>query len=151
MYYFVKGISHDEMGGCFEWVVNANSREEVLAELEETDEVFEFREISVEERIEREEKEISDNIKREYLINHYKGVTIREYAKAQKQIDVDREMYYDSLVEYNKKMRFKKRLLRFIDKNTMTIEQFNNALTALCNAKTEEEFNSILVKAKNSK
>ena len=77
MYYFVKGISHDEMGGCFEWVVNANSREEVLAELEETDEVFELREIYIEERIDREEKEISDNIKREYLINHYEGVTVR--------------------------------------------------------------------------
>ena len=55
MYYLVKGICHDELGGSFEWVINADSKEAVLAELDETDEVLELREISVEERIEREE------------------------------------------------------------------------------------------------
>ena len=62
MYYLVKGICHDELGGSFEWVIDADSKEAVLAELDETDEVLELREISVEERIEREEKEIFDNI-----------------------------------------------------------------------------------------
>ena len=47
-------------------------------------------------------------------------------------------------------MRFKKRLLRFIDSNVMTLAQFNKALIALCDAKTDEEFNSILAKAKDN-
>lgn len=38
MYYLVKGISHDEFGGSFEWVINADSKEAVFAELGETDE-----------------------------------------------------------------------------------------------------------------
>lgn len=138
MYYLVKGICHDELGGSFEWVINADSKEAVLAELDETDEVLELREISVEERIEREKKEIFDNIKREYLSNRYGDCTIREFSKVQKQIEEDKEMYYDALVDYNKRMRFKKRLLRFIDSNVMTLAQFNKALIALCDAKTDE-------------
>ena len=59
-------------------------------------------------------------------------------------------MYYDALVDYNKRMRFKKRLLRYIDNNVMTLAQFNKVLIALCDAKTDEEFNSILAKAKDN-
>lgn len=150
MYYLVKGICHDELGDSFEWVINSDSKEAVLAELDETDEVLELREISVEERIEREEKEIFDNIKREYLSNRYGDCPIREFSKAQKQMEEDKEMYYNALVDYNKRMRFKKRLLRFIDSNVMTLAQFNKALIALCDAKTDEEFNSILAKAKDN-
>ena len=56
MYYLVKGICHDDLEGSFEWVINADSKETVLAELDETYEVIEVREISVGERIEREEE-----------------------------------------------------------------------------------------------
>ena len=151
MYYLVKGICHnDELGGSFEWVINADSKEAVLAELDETDEVLELREISVEDRIEREEKEIFNNVKREYLSNHYGDCTIREFSKAQKQMEEDKEMYYDALVDYNKRMRFKNRLLRFVDINDMTLAQINKVLIDLCDAKTDEEFNSILAKAKDN-
>lgn len=151
MYYLVKGICHDEEGGSFDWVVKAESKEEVLAQLDEKDEVTELREISVEERIEREEKEIFDNIKREYLLNHYGDRSIREYSKAQKQIEADKEMYYDALVEHNKLMRFKRRLMRSVDKDVITVNQLDKMMIALCEAKTEEEFNTILAKAKTIK
>ena len=108
MYYLVKGICHDELGGSFEWVINADSKEAVLAELNETDEVLELREISVEERIEREEKEIFSNVKREYISNRYGDCTIKEFSKVQNQMEEDKGMYYDALVDYNKRMRFKK-------------------------------------------
>lgn len=150
MYYLVKGICHDELGGTFEWVINADSKEAVFAELDKTDEVVELREISVEERIEREEKEIFNNVKREYLYNRYGDCTIREFSKVQKQMEKDKEMYYDALVDYNKRMRFKKRLLRFMDSEVITLAQFNKTLIALCDAKTDEEFNSILAKAKDN-
>ena len=48
------------------------------------------------------------------------------------------------------KMRFRKRLLRFIYNNVITLDQFNKALVALYDAKTDEEFNSILAKAKDN-
>lgn len=151
MYYLVKGICHDEEGGSFDWVVKADSKEAVLAQLDEKDEVTELREISVEERIEREEKEIFDNIKREYLLNHYGDCTIREYSKVQKQIEADKEMYYDALVEHNKLMRFKRRLMRSVDKDVITVNQLDKMIIDLCEAKTEEEFNTILAKAKTIK
>lgn len=150
MYYLVKGICRDEEGGNFDWVVKAESKEEVLAQLDDKDEVTELREISVEERIEREEKEIFDNIKREYLLNHYGDCSIREYSKAQKQIEADKEMYYDALVEHNKLMRFKRRLMRSVDKEVITVNQLDKMMIALCEAKTEEEFNTILAKAKSA-
>ena len=150
MYYLVKGICHDELGDSFEWVINADSKEAVLAELDETDEVLELREISVEERIEREEKEIFNNVKREYLSNRYGDCTIREFSKVQNQMEEDKEMYYDALVDYNKRMRFKKRLLRYIDKKKITIDQYEKVLMALCKAKTEEDLNAILANALNS-
>ena len=149
MYYLVKGISNDEFEGSFEWVINAESKEAVLAELDETWKVTELREISVDERIERKEKEIFDDIKREYIFNRYGDCSFRELSKVQKQMEEDKEMYYTALVDYSKRMRFKKRLLRFIDSNTITLDQYNKMLIALCDAKTEEEFNSILAKAMN--
>ena len=149
MYYLVKGISNDEFEGSFEWVTNAESKEAVLAELDKTWTVTELREISVEERIERKEKEIFDDIKREYIFNRYGDCSFRELSKVQKQMEEDKEMYYTALVDYSKRMRFKKRLLRFIDSNTITLDQYNKMLIALCDTKTEEEFNSILAKAMN--
>ena len=115
MYYLVKGICNDEFEGSFEWVINAESKEAVLAELDKTWTVTELREISVEERIERKEKEIFDDIKREYIFNRYGDCSFREFSKVQKQMEEDKEMYYTALVDYSKRMRFKKRLLRFID------------------------------------
>ncbi len=149
MYYLVKGICHDELGGSFEWVINADSKEAALAELDEKDEVLELREISVEERIKREEKEILDNVKREYLFNRYGDCSIKDFSKVQKQMESDEEMYYNALVDFNKRMRFEKRLLRYMDTKTMTLEQINKIMITLCDAKTDEEFNSILAKVKN--
>ena len=94
-------------------------------------------------------QEIFDDIKREYIFNRYGDCSFRELSKVQKQMEEDKEMYYTALVDYNKRMRFKKRLLRFIDGNTITLDQYNKMLIALCDAKTEDEFNSILAKAMN--
>lgn len=150
MYYLIKGICHDEEGGSFEWVIEAESKEKALAELYASDEVLEIREISVDERISREEKELFENIKSEYLIRRYGNLCVREYAKVQKQIRTDKEMYYKALEEHNRIMRFQRRLLRCIDKDKITVSSFNKALVALCDAQTEEEFNEILEKAKNN-
>lgn len=69
---------------------------------------MEVREISVEERIEREEREFLDNIKTEYLIRNYGNRPVREYKKYQEQMQTDKEMYYNALVESNKILYRKK-------------------------------------------
>ena len=53
MYYLIKGTCNDEMGGTFDWIVEANSEREAKAMLFDGEECVEIREISVEERIER--------------------------------------------------------------------------------------------------
>ena len=64
--------------------------------------------------------------------------------------DTFTEMYYNALVESNKILYRKKRLLRYIDKKKITIDQYEKVLMALCKAKTEEDLNAILANALNS-
>ena len=138
----------------FEWIIYAESKEAAIAEVnDEWDEmvdILEVREISVEERIKREEREFLDNIKTEYLIRNYGNSPVREYKKYQEQTQTDKEMYYNALVESNKILYRKKRLLRYIDKKKITIDQYEKVLMALCKAKTEEDLNAILANALNS-
>lgn len=151
MFYFVKGISHEEDGNYpYEWVVKAESKEGVLEQLEINDEVLELREISVEERIDREKNEIFQNIKMEYLICKYGDLPVREYSKIEGQLNKDLEMYYDALVYHNKTMRYAKRLLRCADLKSMTVDKFLHSLNALCEAQTEEEFDKILGETRQS-
>lgn len=65
-------------------------------------------------------------------------------------MQTDKEMYYNALVESNKILYRKKRLLRYIDKKKITIDQYEKVLMALCKAKTEENLNAILANALNS-
>lgn len=73
--------------------------------------ILEVREISVEERTEREEREFLDNIKTEYLIRNYGNRPVREYKKYQEQTQTDKEMYYNALVESNKILYRKKKIV----------------------------------------
>lgn len=143
MYYLVKGNWRGEEDSSFEWVIKAESEKEALAEIDDNCEVNEIRVISAEERIEREKEALFEDIRREYILNHYGDCSIREYTKARKQMEEDKELYYDALVEYSKSMRLKHRLLPFIDEKTMTVSEFRQALSALCQAKTDEEFNAV--------
>ena len=84
-----------------------------------------------------------------YLIRNYGNRPVREYKKYQEQMQTDKEMYYNALVESNKILYRKKRLLRYIDKKKITIDQYEKVLMALCKAKTEADINAILTNALN--
>ena len=71
MYYLVKGNWRGEEDSSFEWVIKAESEKEALAEIDDNCEVNEIRVISAEERIEREKEALFENIRREYILNHY--------------------------------------------------------------------------------
>jgi len=147
MYYLVKGFGNDEHGEyaySFEWVLEADSEEAAKAQLDENAVLEEIREISVEERIEREEKALFETIRRDYLYRRYSECSIREYGQYQRQMENDPEMYYKALVEYNKAHRLMKRLNRRNGFEKITIAQFFDLVNKLIDAKTEEEFNSIL-------
>ncbi len=144
-YYLVKGLYEDEEGtGSFEWVVEADSEEDAKSKLMENEHCEEIREISLKERIEREENELRQAIKWEYVYRRYGDVPIREFSKIQKQLNEDGEIYYKALVDYNKAQRLSKRLSRRKDFGSLTMAEYKELLNKLVDAKTEEEFNAIL-------
>ncbi len=144
MYYLIKGTCNDEMGSTFDWIVEANSENEAKAMLAEGEECVEIREITVEERIEREENDFRQTVKWDYIYRRYSDCSVREFSKIQKQLETDPETYYKALVDFNKAQRFAKRLLRREGVASLTVAEYNNILNRLIDAKTEEEFNSIL-------
>lgn len=144
MYYLIKGTCNDEMGGTFDWIVEANSEREAKAMLFDGEECVEIREISVEERIEREENCFRQSVKWDYIYRRYGDCSIREFSKIQKQLETDPEIYYEALVDFNKAQRFAKRLSRREGAASLTVAEYKNILNQLIDAKTEEEFNSIL-------
>ena len=72
MYFLITGTWQEETnegldGGDFEWVVEAADQESAIAQLEKGETLVSIREISVEERIKREERELLESIEREYI------------------------------------------------------------------------------------
>ena len=59
-------------------------------------------------------------------------------------MESDPEMFYKALVEYNKAHRLMKRLNRRNGFEKITIAQFFDLVNKLIDAKTEEDFNTIL-------
>lgn len=155
MYFFIKFTYKDEILEAdpdtellpCEWIIEANSKEEAIEQVKkeiELDEVLELREISVEERIEREGKELLQRAKWDYLYRRCGDVPIREYSKIQKELDNNLEMQYLALKEFNAKQRMLKRLSRQDGFKDMTMSEFDEKINLLIDARDEEEFNKIL-------
>lgn len=147
MYYLMKGGVKNEQGeydGSFEWVIEADSIETAKAQLDDDCELDEIREISVEERIEREQKSLIKAIKYVYLERRFGDCIVREFAKKQRQMETDPEMFYQALKEFNMMQKLYKRLSRRGGFEKITIAKFFDLVNKLIDAKTEEEFNDIL-------
>ena len=87
MYFLITGTYQDEQDveglecGNFEWIVEADNQSAAIAQLEEGENLVSIREISVEERIEREEHELLEGIEREYIFQIVGDLPIREENK----------------------------------------------------------------------
>ena len=99
MYYLVSGTGD----GWFEWVIEADSEESAkqnaMKDLSADDKITSIKELSVDECIELGYKELSNEIKRYYLESHYdmKTITVREYARIEKQFKETADGYYKSI------------------------------------------------------
>ena len=113
MYYFVNFTYKDEIMEAdpdvtllpCEWVVKADSKEEAIEQIKkdiEVDEILEIREISAEERIEREQSDLLEMIKWDYLYRRCANMSIREYSKVQKEFESNLEIKYLALVLRNR-------------------------------------------------
>ena len=155
MYYFVNFTYKDEIMEAdpdvtllpCEWVVQADSKEEAIEQIKkdiEVDEILEIREISVEERIIREQGDLLEMVKREYLYRRCGNMPIREYNKVSREMENNPELQYLALKEFNAKQRLTKRLSRQKGFKDLTMAEFNEKINQLIDAKDEEEFNKIL-------
>lgn len=153
MYYLVSGTGD----GWFEWIIDADSEESAkqnaMKDLSANDKITLIKELSINECVELGYKELSNEIKRYYFESHYdmKTITVREYAKIEKQFKENSDGYYKALKEFNEKLRLIRLLNRVADIDEMKLGELKRYLDLLTQAKTEEEFNEILNNAKEKK
>ena len=151
MHYLVSGISD----GSFEWVIEADSKESArqnaMKDLRADDKITSIKELSIDECIALGYKDLSNEIKRYYFESHYdmKTITVREYAKIEKQFKVNADGYYKALKEFNEKLRLIRLLNRVADIEEMKLCELKTYLNLLSQANTEEEFNKILNNVKD--
>ena len=151
MYFYIKYMCKDELEDVpelilepCEWIVEADNKEDAIKQLQDGEELIEIREISVEERIQREEKDLFQRIKWDYLYRRCANMSIREYNKVSREMENNPELQYLALKEFNAKQRLTKRLSRQKGFKDMTMAEFNEKINQLIDVKDEEEFNRIL-------
>ena len=145
MYFLITGTYQDEDGnGDFEWVVEAADQEAAIAQLEKGETLVSIREISVEERIEREEHELLEGIEREYIFQIVGDLPIREANKQMREMKANREIYYLALKSFNKRQRLARLLKRQKGVGELSTTEYAEVLNKLIDAQTEEEFNRVL-------
>ena len=149
MYFLITGTWQEETtegldGGNFEWVVEAEDQAAAIAQLEKGETLVSIREISVEERIEREERELLRGVKSEYISKLTSGLTIRQASKQVKELDANPEIYYLALKSFNKRRRLTRMLKRQKGYGKLSMTEYMEVLNKLIDAQTEEEFNNVL-------
>ena len=149
MYYLITGTWQEETtegldGGDFEWVVEATDQDAAIAQLEKGETLVSIREISVEERIEREEYELLEGIEREYIFQIVGDLPIREANKQIREMKANREIYYLALKSFNKRQRLARLLKRQKGYGELSMTEYMETLNKLIDAQTEEEFNKVL-------
>ena len=150
MYYLIIGTYQDEKAiegleyGNFEWIVEADNQESAISQLEKGETLISIREISVEERIKREEKELLDSIKREYVFQIVGDLPIREANRQMKELNANPEIYYLALKSFNKRQRLMRVLKRQKGIGSLSVTEYSDVLKQLIDANNEEDFNKVL-------
>ena len=151
MYYLIIGTYQDEKAiegleyGNFEWIVEADNQESAISQLEKGETLISIREISVEERIKREEKELLDSIKREYVFQIVGDLPIREANRQMKELNANPEIYYLALKSFNKRQRLMRVLKRQKGIGSLSMTEYSDVLKQLIDANNEEDFNKVLL------
>ena len=150
MYFLITGTYQDEQDveglecGNFEWVVEADNQAAAIAQLEKGETLVSIREISVEERIEREERDLLESIERDYIFQIVGDLPIREASKQIREMKANREIYYLALKSFNKRQRLMRVLKRQKGIGSLSMTEYSDVLKQLIDANNEEDFNKVL-------
>lgn len=153
MYFLVTGTWQEETtqgmeSGTFEWVLEAVDQEAAIAQLEKGETLESIREISVEERIEREERDLLEGIEHEYIFQIVGNLPLRESKKQIREMKTNREIYYLALKSFNKRQRLARMLKRQKGYGELSMSEYAEILNKLIDSQTEEEFNKVLASIK---
>ena len=124
--------------------MEADNQESAISQLENGETLISIREISVEERIKREEKELLDSIKREYVFQIVGDLPIREANRQMKELNANLEIYYLALKSFNKRQRLMRVLKRQKGIGSLSMTEYSDVLKQLIDANNEEDFNKVL-------
>ena len=150
MYFLITGTYQDKQDveglecGNFEWVIEADNQVAAIAQLEKGETLISIREISVEERIKREEQELLDSIKREYVFQIVGDLPIREASRQMKELNANPEIYYLALKSFNKRQTLMRVLKRQKGIGRLSMTEYSDVLKQLIDANNEEDFNKVL-------
>ena len=149
MYFLITGTWQEETtegldSGNFEWIVEATDEAAAIAQLEKGETLVSIREISLEERIEREQRELLRGVKSEYISKLTSGLTLRQASKQIKELNANPEIYYLALKAFNKRDRLTRMLKRQKGYGELSMTEYAETLNKLIDAQTEEEFNRVL-------
>ena len=150
MYFLITGTYQDEQDveglecGNFEWVIEADNQVAAIAQLEKGENLVSIREISVEERIEREERDLLEGIECEYIFQIVGNLPLRESKKQIREMKTNREIYYLALKSFNKRQRLMRVLKRQKGIGSLSMTEYSDVLKQLIDANNEEDFNKVL-------
>lgn len=152
MYYLINiRANKHERNYCdfdYDWVTEArdieSARMDFENEREDYEELVEIREISVEERIQREQKEILEWIKRECMRDFTKNMTEKEYFKKQDELLNNKELEYLLLQAYKKKLKARRVVSRQKSFENLTVKEYDDIVCKIIDAQTEEQINDAL-------
>ena len=130
--------------GTSEYVVEADNQSAAIAQLEDGETLISIREISVEERIEREEHELLEGIMREHIHQFVYNLPVKEAIKSIKEMEANREIYYLALKSFNKRQRLMRILKRQKGVGELSMTEYTEIVNKLIDAQNEDDFNKIL-------
>ena len=105
---------------------------------------------TIQEFIKDEENNLKNQIINDFLSRNkekYEKLSIREYVNIIRHVDED--LYYEILREENKLNRMDRIIRKEIDTKGITLAEYDDLKTALCNAKNNDEMIALLQEHKS--
>lgn len=146
-YYQVKGTGSQ---GTFDWIVRSDCVETaemmIKQDLMPDDIITDINEIDVEQAKRIQVQDLMFNIKQQYMLKrlNINTVTIREYAKVEKEYDNSPDKQYDAIIEATRALRAFMILKRLVKIDDLSYKTIYHTVLRLSAAEDEQSFNDII-------
>ena len=142
MYFVITGRDEGDDGSCW-MIVEAESKEDAQKKAEESGMICEsVEETSVEELIEKEKEELIERAFHMYLERN-SDITVGEFYKAQKKLEMDPKEQYAAMRYFNCKMKFIHNVqTRSCFRNDLTFGETMRLIEQIAIADMQKDYNT---------